>query len=84
MKVLHDGPAEVPIRINHGRHKGVARVQMRKGGTRCPHLPGDSVSRHWEERGVTRQRKGRSRVQGRIAMGRERHRKAQREGPGAS
>jgi hypothetical protein len=27
-KVLHDGPAEVPVHLDAGRHKGVARVQM--------------------------------------------------------
>jgi hypothetical protein len=27
-KVPHDGPAEVPVLLNAGRHKGVARVQM--------------------------------------------------------
>jgi hypothetical protein len=27
-KVSHDGPAEVPVRLDAGRHKGVARVQM--------------------------------------------------------
>jgi hypothetical protein len=27
-KVPHDGPAKVPVRLNAGRHKGVARVQM--------------------------------------------------------
>jgi hypothetical protein len=27
-KVSRDGPAEVPVRLNAGRHKGVAGVQM--------------------------------------------------------
>jgi hypothetical protein len=27
-KVPHDGPAEVPVRLDAGRHKGVARVHM--------------------------------------------------------
>jgi hypothetical protein len=27
-RVPHDGPAEVPVRLDAGRHKGVARVQM--------------------------------------------------------
>jgi hypothetical protein len=41
---------------------------LRKGRTRCPDLPGDSVSQHWDERRVRGQIKGLSRVQGRIAM----------------
>jgi hypothetical protein len=41
---------------------------LRKGVTRCPDLPSDSVSRHWDERRVRRQSKGLNRVQGRIAM----------------
>jgi urease beta subunit len=28
MKVPYDGPAEVPVRLDAGRHSGVARVQM--------------------------------------------------------
>jgi hypothetical protein len=43
--------------------------RLQKSGARCPDLPGYSVSRHRDERGVGRQSKGRSRVQGRIAMG---------------
>jgi hypothetical protein len=35
---------------------------LRKGGTRCPDLPSDSVSRHWDERRGRRQSKGLSRV----------------------
>jgi hypothetical protein len=27
-KVLHDGPAEVPVSLDAGRYKGVAQVQM--------------------------------------------------------
>jgi hypothetical protein len=41
---------------------------LRKGGTRCPDLPGDSVSRHWDERRVRWQSKGLSRVQGPTQM----------------
>jgi hypothetical protein len=41
---------------------------LRKDGTRCLDLPGDSVGRHWDERRVRRQSKGLRRVQGRIAM----------------
>jgi hypothetical protein len=32
-KVPHDGPAEVPVRLDAGRHKRVTRVQM--AGMRC-------------------------------------------------
>jgi hypothetical protein len=42
--------------------------RLRKGGTRCQHLVGDSVSRHWDERRIRRQSRGLSRVQGRITM----------------
>jgi hypothetical protein len=28
MKVPHDGTDEVPVRLDAGRHRGVARVQM--------------------------------------------------------
>jgi hypothetical protein len=50
---------------------GVARLEeqrLQKDRTRCPDLPCDSVSRHWDERRVRRQSKGLSRVEGRIAM----------------
>jgi hypothetical protein len=46
-KVPHDGPGEVPVRLDAGRHKGVDRVQM---AGMCPVLipvtqSGSSASR---------------------------------------
>jgi hypothetical protein len=42
---------------------------LAKGWDALPGPAGDSVSRHWDVLGVGRKNKGRSRVQGRIAMG---------------
>jgi hypothetical protein len=55
-KVPHDGPAEVPVRLNAGRHKGGARVQM--AGMRPVLIPvmqsGCSASRLGGDRNVGR------------------------------
>jgi hypothetical protein len=41
---------------------------LQEGGSSCPELHGDSVHRHWDERGVRRRSTELSKAQGRLAV----------------